>query len=244
MSKLLPMDTQFTESHFQFSTMPIERLGATEYTLVTLALDMSGSVDDFVQELSESVKEVLSACRKSPRAENLLLRLVTFNNNVYEEHGFKLIKDIKEEDYHQMIRPNGMTALFDATISSIEAMSKYGKTLTEEDFDVNGIMIVVTDGMDNQSKYDQAKVKESFADVKLEESLESIRSILVGVNTKIPRVKDYLMEYKDHAGFDQYIDIDDADANSLAKLANFISQSISNQSQALGTGGPSKALTF
>ena len=42
--------------------------------------------------------------------------------------------------------------------------------------------------------------------------------------------------------FDKYEKINNIDAKSLAKLAEFISKSISAQSQALGTGGPSKAL--
>lgn len=242
--KPLLMNDQFTESHFQFSTMPIERLGATEYTLVTLAIDMSGSVNSFRKELTNSISEVVKACKMSARAENLLLRFVSFNNNVYEEHGFKLIKDINVDDYEQIVKPRGLTALYDATISSIEAMNQYGKTLTEQDFDVNGIMIVVTDGMDNNSNNDVSKVKSALDNIKIEESLESNLSILVGVNTKYQNVSQYLDTYKNSAGFDEYIEIEEASANNLAKLAKFISQSISNQSQALGTGGPSKVLSF
>ncbi len=242
--KDFPMQSNFTDSHFQFSTMPIERLGATEYTLVTLAIDMSGSVRGFDSELTNSIKEVVNACKKSPRAENLLLRLVTFNENVYEEHGFKLIKDIKDSDYNNVIQPNGMTALFDATLSSIDSIKKYGKTLVDQDFDVNGIAIIVTDGMDNQSKGTAIDVKNTVADTAFEEELESMVTILVGVNTQHQSVQQYLGDYSTTADFTQYVDIADADANSLAKLANFISKSISNQSQALGTGGPSQTLSF
>lgn len=242
--KTLHMQSNFTDSHFQFSTMPIERLGATEYTLVTLAIDMSGSVSGFNKELTESIKEVVNACKKSPRAENLLLRLVTFNENVYEEHGFKLIKDINDSDYNNVIQPNGMTALFDATLSSIDSIKKYGKTLVEQDFDVNGIAIIVTDGVDNTSKGNAIDVKNTVADTAFEEELESMVTILVGVNTQNNTVKSFLDDYSNTANFTQYIDIADADANSLAKLANFISKSISNQSQALGTGGASQTLSF
>lgn len=242
--KSLQMQSNFTDSQFQFSTMPIERLGATEYTLVTLAIDMSGSVSSFQSELTSSIKEVISACKKSPRAENLLLRLVTFNQNVYEEHGFQLIKDIKDTDYDQVIRPNGMTALYDASINSIDSIKEYGKKLVDQDFDVNGIMIVVSDGMDNSSKFKSSDVKTSVDDTSFEEVLESMVTILVGVNTKHDQVKQYLDDYSKEANFTQYIDVEDADATNLAKLANFISKSISNQSQALGTGGPSQTLSF
>jgi uncharacterized protein YegL len=242
--KDFPMQSNFTDSQFQFSTMPVERLGATEYTLVTLAIDMSGSVSGFESELTSSIKEVVNACKKSSRAENLLLRLVTFNNNVYEEHGFKLIKDIQDTDYNQVIQPNGLTALYDATINSVDSIKEYGKTLVEQDFDVNGITIVVTDGMDNRSQYNSSNVKDSISDISFEEVLESMVTILVGVNTKRSDVQQYLSDYSNEGGFTQYVDVEDADANNLAKLANFISKSISNQSQSLGTGGPSQPLSF
>lgn len=242
--KDFPMQSNFTDSQFQFSTMPVERLGATEYTLVTLAIDMSGSVSGFESELTNSIKEVVNACKKSSRAENLLLRLVTFNNNVYEEHGFKLIKDIQDSDYNQVIQPNGLTALYDATINSVDSIKEYGKTLVEQDFDVNGITIVVTDGMDNRSQYNSSNVKDSISDISFEEVLESMVTILVGVNTKRSDVQKYLSDYSNEGGFTQYVDVEDADANNLAKLANFISKSISNQSQSLGTGGPSQPLSF
>ena len=47
-----------------------------------------------------------------------------------------------------------------------------------------------------------------------------------------------------NAGFTQYIELADAKANTLAKLADFVSRSISSQSQSLNTGGPSKSLSF
>ena len=46
------------------------------------------------------------------------------------------------------------------------------------------------------------------------------------------------------AGFTQYVELGSADEKTLAKLADFVSQSISAQSQSLGTGGPSQSLTF
>ena len=68
-----------TESNFHFSGVTVDRLGASEYTLVTLAIDMSSSVSGFKTELINSIKTILDTCKKSPRAENLLLRLIKFN---------------------------------------------------------------------------------------------------------------------------------------------------------------------
>ena len=155
-----------------------------------------------------------------------------------------MIKDIEDIDYNQVINPNGLTALYDATINSVDSIKEYGKKLVEQDFDVNGITIVVTDGMDNRSQYNSSNVKDSISDISFEEVLESMVTILVGVNTKRSDVQQYLSNYSNEGGFTQYVDVEDADANNLAKLANFISKSISNQSQSLGTGGSSQPLSF
>jgi hypothetical protein len=69
-------------------------------------------------------------------------------------------------------------------------------------------------------------------------------TILVGVNVNDPQVSQCLKDLKDQAGFTQYVELKDATASSLAKLADFVSKSISAQSQALGTGGPSQSLAF
>ena len=46
------------------------------------------------------------------------------------------------------------------------------------------------------------------------------------------------------AGLSQFVDAGDATPQRLAKLAQFVSQSISLQSRALGSGAPSQPLTF
>ncbi len=57
-------------------------------------------------------------------------------------------------------------------------------------------------------------------------------------------IKQYLDDFRTEAEFTQYVPINEADQSSLAKLAEFVSKSISSQSQALGTGGASIQLTF
>ena len=69
-------------------------------------------------------------------------------------------------------------------------------------------------------------------------------SVLIGVNVTNPTLAAYLSSFKTDAGFTQYIELDNATAGKLAKLAEFVSKSISAQSQALGTGGPSKQLSL
>src|SRR5690606_35763681 len=148
------------------------------------------------------------------------------------------------DDYSNCIIPGGMTALYDAVYNSLQAVNAYGKSLTENDFDVNAIVITITDGVDNRSAMTVESVKNELHNAVKSESLESMVSILVGVNVTDPTVGRHLRDFHVEAGLSQYVELGDAKAATLAKLASFVSRSISAQSQALGTGGPSKSLSF
>jgi len=242
MNNLIRIETD--ESNFHFSGESIGKLGASEYTLVNIVVDMSGSVSSYQKELTECIKTIVNACKFSQRAENLMIRLNTFNSGIYEEHGFSLLNSLDINSYQSIIKPTGATALYDATGNALESVKKYGSELYDKDFDVNGIIFIVTDGDDNHSNMTEKDIKTLIEKVNQEEKLESLRTILIGVNTSYSNLKQKLEGYKINANLDQYVDIEDADKNSLAKLANFISKSISAQSLALGTGGPSQALSF
>ena len=149
-----PMQTHQTLHKFQFSGVELDKLGASGYTIVTIVQDTSTSVTDFKDDMEKTLKQILEACAKSPRSEQLLLRLVEFNSSLNEIHGFR-----------------------------------------------------------------------------------ELRTIDAGVI-------DFLNGFKDEAGFDQFVEMGAATPAKLAKLAAFVSQSVSSTSQALGTGQPSQPLTF
>lgn len=240
------MDTHKIDgTGYGFSATRVEDLGASEYTLVVLVVDSSSSVSGFQREEDACIKEVIRACRQSPRSDNLLVRVVTFDNKIDEVHGFKPLSVCNEDDYDNTVNPYGMTALYDATVNGVESAVRYGKTLTDQDFLANGILFVLTDGEENRSKLTVKSVKDALGHAVRTEALESLVSVLVGINTGATAgLSQYLDNYRNDAGFSQYIDIGKADARSLAKLADFISRSVSSQSQALGTGGPSQSLSF
>ncbi len=232
---------------FNFSAVRLEDLGATEYTLVTVVVDVTGSVLSFAKDLLKCVQMIVDACKKSPRAENLLIRVLSFNNQLDEIHGFKLLSEINPQGY-KPFKPAGMTALFDATYSGVSATLEMAKRLTQQDFDVNGCVYIITDGMDNVSTVTPKMIAEKISHAKSKEEIESLITVLIGlIDTKSPYAADVrhaLTTFEVEAGLTQFIDAGDATPQKLAKLANFVSQSISSQSQALGTGSASQPLQF
>jgi uncharacterized protein YegL len=74
--------------------------------------------------------------------------------------------------------------------------------------------------------------------------VESLLSILVKVNVTDSLCSSKLDEFKDKGKFDQVIDVGDANSKNMAKLAKFVSKSISSQSKSLGSNNASQTLNF
>jgi hypothetical protein len=232
------------DSHYGYSATRLEELGAAEYTVVTVACDVSGSTAAFTFDMESAVTRIVQACKSSPRADNLLLRLLAFDDALSEVHGFKLLENCDLADYGGALRAGGSTALYDAAENAVSSTADYGRRLLAGDFSANAILFVITDGMDNASKASARMVKEALARAVAGEALESLVSILIGVNVQDAQAARYLREFHADAGFTQYVELDKADARTLARLAEFVSQSIGVQSQALGAGGSSRQLVF
>ena len=235
-----------TGNSYRYSTADLDSLGATEYTLVTIAVDKSSSVYEYKDEIENCIQEVVKACKYSPRSDYLLIRLVAFNSTIEEIHGFKQLVDCDPSDYVGSINPSGMTALYATAKNAIQATNDYGKMLADSDFDANAIVFIITDGMDNASgSVGSSDVAQSLKDIMKDESLESIMSILIGVGVGgYADISDYLDGFKTEAGLNQYVEVKDANDKTLAKIADFISKSVSSQSSAINTGGASMPLQF
>ncbi len=232
-------------THFGYTGTRLGDLtGATEYTLVTIVLDESGSTAGFASEMEKCVSEIVKACRYSPRCDNLMLRIVAFHTNYREVHGFKLLQSCNPDDYIGVYAGGGSTALFDSACDAIEATKDYGKQLADNEFLVNACVFVLTDGDDNASKFSAIQVKEALAKCVSSEALESLVSVLIGVNITDTRIAQFLQNFHKTAEFTQFVELKDASEKTLAKLAAFVSKSISSQSQALGSGSMSQSLTF
>ncbi len=227
---------QLKGSSYGFSAARIENLEASEYTLAVIAADTSASVSSFLQEIEACVEAVTRACSRSPRAENLLLRVISFDGELKEIHGFRPIAASLQEGYKGRLELGGMTALHDAIANSIDSVKEYGDRLARHGFGVNGIVFVMTDGMDNASKESIKDLTRRLMVLRREMELESLITILVGVNLKDDQVK-VALERLSQALAMQFIALESADERSLGALADFFSRSIALQSRALNSGG-------
>lgn len=242
---------QLNAGHFGYSAVRMDTLDESMYSLATLVIDCSSSVNRFMPDIIKVLKEAVKAVgnpKFNPRSDNVLLRVVTFATTVREVHGFVPINQITDLSVYDSINASGATALFDATISSIEASTDMGKRLHDNRYTANGIVIVVTDGMNCAGRFkdlsDVVEVGKAFEKANQKECLESLDSFLIGVN--VGQDREIIQALNDlHAqGFTRpFVKIEEANEKTIAKLGLAISESISASSQAVGTGGPSQAVS-
>jgi len=240
---------QKTAGNFQFSAVRPEKLGATEYTVACLVVDKTGSVQEFRDLIAKMIGEIVMSLQQSPRANNLLLRVILFDTDIEEVHGFTLLGDLDIDKYDKVYpqRPWGRTALYEACCNAIESIVAYSEELFENGFEVNGYLGVITDGMDNESErkgITTVSVKEATTKAMQSEMLESLMSILVGVNLTEPMAADYLDKFQKEAELTQFTDAGSADAKTFSKIAGFISSSAVSQSQSIGSGAASQPLSI
>ncbi len=165
-----------TISNFGFTAQRPDTLGASEYTIVNIAVDVSGSVSGFARDLEKAYRDVVGSCRKNPRAENLLLRGVRFNHDLSEIHGFQGLSTIDEAN--TTFSPSGGTALFDSALEGVESLGRYGKNLADMDYLVNGVLFIVTDGDDQGSRVgNPAKIKAAIEAVTMPAKFSSLGSV-------------------------------------------------------------------
>jgi hypothetical protein len=240
------LDTFPTPSRFTFSAAKLGDLGSSRYTLVTILVDVSGSTVKFRKEMEQALRQTVEGCKFSDEADNLMIRVVTFDSEVTEVHGFLLLDTCDLDRY--ILPGSGWTALHDAFINGIEAMTVYATELTKNDFECNGVIIGITDG-DHRlppgwkgKHYTPADVRDAFEKSVSKEVMESLLSILVKVNVEDFEMEQHLKEFFEGAGFSQQIDMKDVSAKGMAELANFIVKSASSQSQSLGKGVASKPI--
>ncbi len=223
---------------FQFSAVRPDELSETEYTLVTILIDITGSVARFAGDLLQALKTVVGSCSRAPRADNLLVRVLVFNSVVgaQELHGFRHLRDIDVDADYQAFDPDGLTPLHEATFNGIGATVDYGRKLVDLDYGVNAVVHIITDGDNNEAGPSPRMIAELIETARREELVESLQVFLIGINTSDARMAQRLDEFHLEAKLDGFLDFGEATPARLAKLAKWQSRSISSTSQSLGTG--------
>lgn len=231
--------------NYGYNGTAIDELTSFENTLAFTLFDESGSTRPFARQMELCVKEIIGFLRKSPRADNLIYYHAHFDTIFKEIHGWKPLQQCNPDDYDGCWAGGGKTTLFDSADRSVNIILDYATQQAAQRYLCNGIFVLMSDGMDYGSTLRAADLQKTLAKAVMNEDLESLLSIWIGVNDD-QYVREQMERISKEVGFTQFIPVENADAKSLSAVANFISRSVQAQSQSLGSKGPSQpqSMTF
>jgi hypothetical protein len=120
-----------------------------ELTLVGLIVDDSSSIDSAgnTKAVVDGHNSFLEQIRQAPgnvRYKRMFL-------NAVEQGGFKDPKEVELLEPFVNYHPTGNTPLFLSTVSALEEIEREAKELRSQGFTVRVVVLVFTDGRDNQS---------------------------------------------------------------------------------------------
>lgn len=237
---------------YGYTGTAIQDLTSFENTVAATLFDESGSTRIFAKQMEEAVKQIIKFLRISPRADNLIYGHYHFDNGIKEILGWTPLAQVEEDQFDGCWAGGGCTNLYYSEDRVLTYMRDYAQQMAAKRYVSNGILCTMSDGGEYSPQYSEGagfkedQVKKAFADCVVCEDLESLVSIFIGINPD-QGVQDEMQRHAEEVGYTRYLPVEKADANSLAKIAEFISKSIVSQSQALGSKGPSQdigSLTF
>lgn len=231
----------------------IQNLSETSYTLVLIALDLTGSVAGEEAEIKRMLEQVVADGKRAGWGKRVLISALAFNTSisVKELFGFDVPNALDLSSIN--IVTGGATNLVDALATGYDALEKAANELIGADFITNLLLIGVTDGEDNSSRQTPSDLSAKFNLGRKNESFDSFKSILIGVRTgqqaqdsrySGKTVDQVLSDLTGAAAFDQYESAKQVKDGTYGKIGGFISQSISSSSQSLGSGSPSQNVNF
>ncbi len=233
--------------NYGYTGAAVETLTSFENTLALTLFDESGSTRAFARQMELAVKQIVRFLRRSPRADNLLYTHYHFDRSLKEILGWTPLQQVVEDQFDGCWAGGGSTNLFYSEEKVLDIMLDYAKRQAQRRYICNGILCTMTDGEDYTIPTDigygkkESDVELAFGRVITSEDLESMVAIMIGINPDTG-VQSRLEAHAMKVGYTRYLPVEKADEKTLARIADFISQSIQSQSQALKSGGPSQKI--
>ncbi len=201
--------------------LPADDLDAPDATLVSVVLDMSGSMEPYAASVIDAYDTMVAALRGAKAANAILLSAWAFADRPTLLSGYEAV-GTKAKLSRAVYSPNGCTALHDAVLGAMTGLVTYGEELWRSGVPTRRILFVLSDGDDNASKATRQDV------AKLARALsgdEAYTLAYAGFGST-----DLLAQAKS-LGFDQAIAAS-ADASELRRIFRQVSTSVIRVSQA------------
>jgi uncharacterized protein YegL len=220
-------------SSVAFANFDVSSVTADDLILVTLLIDKSGSVEQFVDDLKQALDGFVNEIAKSHVSDRVLVQTILFNEKPEIVHGFKPITEVAPFS----INTRGMTAMYDATRFALANAIDYKNDLTQQGLTAKSLVFILTDGADNASKSKPIELRKIINDIYTNEQFSNEFTIMA-------------FGLGDAANFEQIflgmgikkdlIATVGVDAKSLRSMIGFISSSVSSS----GSGSVPTSVSF
>jgi uncharacterized protein YegL len=189
-----------------------------------LIVDVSPSVNAYVKDMNTAFKQFLDEMQRSHVAEKLMVSIIEFNERTNVRSGFQPVSSVDSASIN--FRPCGSgTALYDAVLTGITNAVNYRTNLENSGVNCNTLIFIITDGEDNSSANQAAKVRKTMENILTrEKNAFSFESILFGVGNDA----DFERAQKE-MGIRHLAKIGNT-GKEIRKMIGFISASISRSS--------------
>ena len=137
----------------------IDDLDSEVVNLINVAIDQSGSMNGFVNDMQQSLSDFKDSIQQSKEADTILVARTDFYDNDVDIAGYKKI-DMFDTDY----QASGMTPLYDAIIEAVDKLtnknnSGYMDVLKSQGMRVKSVFAIFSDGEDTSSRSGLSEAK-------------------------------------------------------------------------------------
>ena len=162
-------------------------------TEIVFVIDKSGSMEKFIDDTIGSFNSIIKTYKKEDN--DVSVTTILFDTEItvlYDRMNIDNIPILTEREYI----PSGYTALFDALGSSIYHVINIHKHLPIEEYPHKTIMIIITDGAeDNSSRYEPPQIKRMIERQKKETEWDFV---FLGANSIAKEIADTIGAYKNY----------------------------------------------
>ena len=197
----------------------VDQLETDDVTLSSLILDASGSMQNVEQIVRDSFDELVQALKESKQSGSMLVSSRTFATKEKILHGFKKVEEIDKID-NQYVANGSSTALYDTLINAMSGIKSYSEQLKASGIRTKCIVVVFSDGEDNDSRHIAKDVK-TISDELVKS--EMFYLVYVGYGTDLDHIAA-------EVGFPNKMTTT-KDASQIRKTMGLVSKSIIRASQ-------------
>lgn len=199
-------------------------LETSDVTLFVLVVDRSGSMDGVSGEVVTAYNDLLQALKDSKAAESVLMSAWLFNSSPQVLHGYLALKDVPQMN-QRIYSADGGTALYKTVLDAFTSVVAYRQTLYDAGINTKVVVVVMTDGDDNDSGRITASQVATVARSLLDQEVYTLALVAFGLTYQADRIAQNM-------GFPlQNVLKAGSDPSSIRRAMNTVSKSTIRASQ-------------